>query len=185
MSMLHKYRAQHALYKKENEAMSKCGHENKHRCSCDRGFTILEVVVALAIFSVGVMAIAGLQVSATNGDLRARLATEAATLAHDQAENLLSIHYDPDVAPPIEEFRDITVANYDSFPTNRETTVGRYTVDWLVVSLTDPEVTGVPNPLPPPPVPITRALRITVRVNWEYFGDDKQYELEFVKIADI
>ena len=165
--------------------MSAFGHKNNHRCFADRGFTILEVVIALAIFSVGIMAIAGLQVSATNGDLRARLATEAAILAHDHAEKLLSLEYDPDVAPPIEEFRDILTANYTAFPTDRATDIGRYTVDWIVISLTDPEVTDIPSPPPPPPVPPTKALRIIVRVDWNYFGDAKQYELEFVKIADI
>ena len=164
--------------------MSAFGHQNQHRCSADRGFTLLEVVIALAIFSVGIMAVAGLQVSATNGDLRARLATEAATLAHDQAEKLLSIQYDPDLDPPIVEFRDTTNGGYASFETNRSIQNGRYLVDWIVVPLTDTEVRGLPDPLPAPP-PYPKALRITVRVDWDYFGDAKQYELEFVKIADI
>ena len=164
--------------------MSEVGHKNRNRCPADRGFTLLEVVIALAIFSVGIMAIAGLQVSATNGDLRARLATEAATLAHDQAEKLLSLEYDPDVDPPIEEFRDTGTTNYTGFPTNRAIDIARYTVDWIVVPLTDVEVRDLPDPLPPPP-PYPKALRIIVRVDWDYFGDAKQYELEFVKIADI
>ena len=58
----------------------------------ERGMTLLEVVIALAIFSIGIMAVASLQVSSTNGDTRARLATEAATVAHDQAEKLLSMN---------------------------------------------------------------------------------------------
>ena len=160
--------------------MLKRGHENKHRCFADQGFTILEVVIALAIFSVGIMAVAGLQVSATNGDLRARLATEATMLAHDQAERLLTVQYDPDLDPRIEEFRDLG----NAFPTGRATTVGRYTVDWIVETVIDTEVRDLPDPLPAPP-PHPKALRITVRVDWNFYGDAKQYELEFVKIADI
>jgi hypothetical protein len=49
--------------------------------------------------------------------------------------------------------------------------VGRFTVDWIVEAHTDPE--------------ITRAVRITVRTEWDYFGDGKSYELEFVKVAEI
>lgn len=133
-----------------------------HR-KAERGFTLLEVVIALAIFSVGIMAVASLQVSATNGDLRARLATEAATVAHDIAERLLSMNYDP--ANPVAEFdtTDIT------FPTDREDKIGRYTYDWIVEPHAD----------------ITNALRITIQTRWRHYGRPKMYELEFVKIAQI
>jgi prepilin-type N-terminal cleavage/methylation domain-containing protein len=134
-----------------------------------QGFTLMEVIIALAIFSIGIMAIASLQVSSTNGDLRARLATEAATVAHDQAEKLLSMNYDP--AAPTEEFFDTLVTGYAAYPTPRQYSVGRFTVDWIVEAHTDPE--------------ITRAVRITVRTEWDYFGDGKSYELEFVKVAEI
>lgn len=149
--------------------MTAAGRENKRSGMGERGFTLMEVVIALAIFSIGIMAVASLQVSSTNGDLRARLATEAATVAHDQAEKLLSLNYDP--AAPTEEFYDTLVSGYDVFPTPRQYSVGRFTVDWIVEAHPDPE--------------ITRALRITVRTRWKYFGDNKSYELEFVKIAEI
>jgi len=159
----------HHPYIKDRGAMEATGHENAPKRLTDRGFTLLEVIIALAIFSVGIMAVASLQVSSTNGDTRARLATEAATAAHDQAEKLLSMNYDPD--SPTVEFFDTLQSGYQNFPTDRETTVGIYTVDWIVEQLADPE--------------ITRAVRITVRAEWEYFGANKSYELEFVKIAEI
>jgi type II secretion system protein I len=147
--------------------MAATGNEVTRRRLSERGFTLLEVVIALAIFSVGIMAVASLQVSSTNGDTRARLATEAATVAHDQAEKLLSMNYDPD--NPTEEFLDTAVSGYQNFRTDRWYEVGIYTVDWLVE-------------LHPT---INRAVIITVRAEWEYFGADKSYELEFVKIAEI
>ena len=139
------------------------GIQTTHGRFSEKGFTLLEVVIALAIFSVGIMAVASLQVSSTNGDLRARLATEAATVAHDVAERLLSMTYDPD--NPTAEF-DTTDT---TFPTDREETVGRYTYDWIVL----------------PHSAITNALRIRIRTRWEHYGSDKVYELEFVKIAEI
>lgn len=156
---------QHALYKKEKGALPAPGHETSGRRAAERGFTLLEVVIALAIFSVGIMAVASLQVSSTNGDLRARLATEAAVLTHDIAERLLTIDYDPDPTMTVQEF-DTTD---NTFPTDREETVGRYTYDWIVEPHTD----------------IANALRITIQTRWRYYGVPKLYELEIVKIAQI
>ena len=156
-----------ALYKKEKEVMWATGIKNAGRRPAEAGFTLMEALIALAIFSVGVMGIASLQVSSTTGDLRARLATEAATVAHDQAEKLLSMNFDPDA--PTEEFLDTGQSGYGSFPTSREITTGRFTTDWLVVTH--------------PTIP--RAVTIQLRTDWGYFGDGKVYELEFVKIADL
>ena len=155
----------HALYKKEKGDMEATGNGITRHCKAERGMTLLEVVIALAIFSIGIMAIASLQVNSTNGDTRARLATEAANVAHDVAERLLTMTYDPDPAMTVQEF-DTTDT---TFPTGREDTIGRYTYDWIVEPHSD-----IPN-----------ALRITVQTRWEYFGNEKVYELEFVKIAQI
>ena len=142
-------------------------NQNAPRGSTEAGFTLIEVLLALAIFSIGVMAIASLQVTSTRGDLRARMATEAATVAHDQAEKLLSMNFDPDAAT--KEFKHTGESGYGSFPTDRLITTGRYKTDWLVTTH--------------PTIP--RAVTIRLRTDWGYFGDGKVYELEFVKIADL
>ena len=147
--------------------MTAAANQNASRRSAEAGFTLIEVLIALAIFSIGVMAIASLQVTSTNGDLRARLATEAATVAHDQAEKLLSMNFDPDA--PTKEFKDTGQSGYGSFPTDRKITTGGYTTDWLVTTH--------------PTIP--RAVTIRLRTNWGYYGGGKVYELEFVKIADL
>ena len=157
----------HRTYIKVRGDMAATGNENSRRQLSEKGLTLLEVVIALAIFSIGIMAVASIQVSATNGDTRARLATEGAIAAHDQAEKLLSMNYDP--LNPTEEFLDNSVSGYQNYPTDRATTVGIYSVDWIVR-------------LHPT---ITRTVIIEVRADWEYYGSDKSYVLEFVKNAEI
>jgi prepilin-type N-terminal cleavage/methylation domain-containing protein len=157
----------HDVYIKDRADKAASGNKISCQRSSERGLTLLEVVIALAIFSVGIMAVASLQVSSTNGDTRARLATEGAIAAHDQAEKLLSMNYDP--LNPTEEFLDDSVSGYQNYPTDRATDVGIYSVDWLVR----------PHPT------ITRAVIITVRADWRYFGAAKSYTLEFVKNAEI
>ena len=59
-----------------------------------QGFTLLEVVIALAVFSIGILAIASIQISSINGNASARMQTEATTLAVERLERLIALPYD-------------------------------------------------------------------------------------------
>lgn len=52
------------------------------------GFTLLEVLIALAIFSIGILALASLQVGSRMGTSDARKITEASAMAQWQIEQL-------------------------------------------------------------------------------------------------
>ena len=58
-----------------------------------KGFTLIEVLVAMAIFSIGILAIGSMQLAATKGSSSARLSTEAVTIAQSQAETLILLPY--------------------------------------------------------------------------------------------
>ena len=53
-----------------------------------QGYSLIEVVIALAIFSIGILAIAQLQISAVRNNTNGNLATQATMLAEAQIENL-------------------------------------------------------------------------------------------------
>lgn len=53
-----------------------------------RGFTLLEVMVALMIFSIGLLGLAGLQASGMTSSKTADLRATAIILAHDMAERI-------------------------------------------------------------------------------------------------
>ena len=59
----------------------------------NKGFTIVEVMIALAIFSIGYLAYSGLQLSATKSNTKARWLTLAVTCATDKIEQLLDLPY--------------------------------------------------------------------------------------------
>ena len=70
------------------------------------GFTILEVMGAISILTVGLMAIFSAQTRSIMGNTDANRQTEAMTLAQDKMEELLAVPYEdldetgsPDVAP--------------------------------------------------------------------------------------
>lgn len=58
------------------------------------GFTILEVLIAMAIFAVGILGVAKMQLSAVSGNSSARGMTEAATVGQQQIERLMALPYD-------------------------------------------------------------------------------------------
>ena len=62
--------------------------------SNNKGFTIVEVMVGMAIFVIGYLAVASMQMVAIKGDTGARKTTEAATLAADRLETLIVLPYD-------------------------------------------------------------------------------------------
>ena len=53
-----------------------------------RGFTLVEVLIALAVFAIGILAIYAMQITATNGSAGARKRTEALSWAANQMEIL-------------------------------------------------------------------------------------------------
>ena len=57
------------------------------------GFTLIEVLIAIAIFSIGILAVGAMQVSSVKDNSIARGVTEKASLAADRMEKLISLPY--------------------------------------------------------------------------------------------
>ena len=58
------------------------------------GFTLIEVLMAIGILAIGILAVFSMQISAINGDAAARMRTEATILAAELAEEQMSLNYD-------------------------------------------------------------------------------------------
>lgn len=129
------------------------------KISDSNGFTLIEVLVAMAIFSIGILAVASMQLAGTKGSSSARFSTEAAVLAQGQMESLIALEYDP--TAPVPEFAP---GLHGPFSTSK------YTVSWNI------EV-GTLNTIALP----ANCLGITVTVTW----GQKSYNLNFIKSAQI
>jgi len=75
----------------ERTAMKSLSHSNSE--TKNNGFTIIEVMVVIGIFAIGILAVASMQVSAFQGNRTAMLRTNAITLATERMENLVSQNY--------------------------------------------------------------------------------------------
>ena len=83
-----------------------------------RGFTLVEILLALAIFAIGFLAIAGLQIESINTNAAARIQSEATTVAVDVMEQLMSLPYEH---PDLDEASGV-----------QQRQVGSYTVNWQI-----------------------------------------------------
>lgn len=126
----------------------------------NHGFSLIEVMVAMAIFSIGILSIGSLQIASTKNDASTRFATEAVTLAQDLVERLTAIRYDPTAPAP----------EFSSGSSHSPYAVSRYTVDWAVSA---------------PDTPIANAVIITVFVRWRDLGRSKRINLNFIKVAGV
>jgi len=60
----------------------------------EKGFTLVEVLIAITIFAYGILAVAGMQIASMKGNTSARDLTEASTVGSDQLEKLMLSAYD-------------------------------------------------------------------------------------------
>ncbi|MCF6265374.1 MAG: prepilin-type N-terminal cleavage/methylation domain-containing protein [Desulfuromusa sp.] len=60
----------------------------------DKGFSLIEVLIAVTIFAVGLLAVASMQFTSVKGNFSARNVTEAITLGQAKAEELYTLAYD-------------------------------------------------------------------------------------------
>ena len=57
------------------------------------GFTLIEALIAMTVFSIGILAVITMQTSSVNGNAKARYITEAVNYASDRMETLLGTDY--------------------------------------------------------------------------------------------
>ena len=98
----------------------------------NEGFTLVEVMIGMAIFFIGFLAVGSMQIAAINGNSGAREATEAATRATDQLETLIALPYDSIVGggPVTDGAYTVTWDVTDDTPLPNTKTI-TVTVDWL------------------------------------------------------
>lgn len=66
----------------------------KKRLSESGGFTLVEILVAMTIFAVGVLALTKLQIASMQGNTKANLVTSGTAASQSMMEELLSRNYD-------------------------------------------------------------------------------------------
>jgi type IV pilus modification protein PilV len=84
----------------------------------NHGYTLIEVLIALAIFAIGFLSLASIQIKSITQNASAKMYTEATSMAVESLERLISLPYD---------HSDLNQGNN---PHRR--TAGGYTIEWNV-----------------------------------------------------
>ena len=66
---------------------------NKRIIFNEKGFTLVEVMIGITVFAIGILAVAAMQISSVKGNSSAVDLTEAANVAQDRMEALLALDY--------------------------------------------------------------------------------------------
>jgi len=141
-------------------------HYRQQRGS-DDGFTLIEVLIAISILSIGVLAVGMMQISSIKGNKTALDISEASFLAESELERLLSI-----------PFGDVTDDNLDgsgglddntsgTADGNTTSSDGKYTILWNVANS----------------FPETNTQTIKVIVIWDYKGNSKSLSISGIKAS--
>ncbi len=80
----------------------------------NRGFSLIELMIAMAILAIGLLGLAGLQGTAINGNHHGNMISQATVLAQDTIELIQNIAYDDiDTATNADLPASETVNNFD------------------------------------------------------------------------
>jgi len=61
--------------------------------SSQSGFTLIEVLIAVAIFTIGILSVNAMQIASIKGNASANRITESTSWASDRIETLLGLNY--------------------------------------------------------------------------------------------
>lgn len=144
------------------------------------GFTLLEVLIAVTVFAIGILAANAMQLTSVSGNSAANLISESAAWATDKTEELLSLPYDDledtnlDGTDQDNDYNG-TDDNGDNFgldeAVNPDGTVtkGNYTIQWNV---------AVDHPFPG-----NKTIRITTTSQSK--GMSKSVSLTYIKADSV
>jgi type IV pilus assembly protein PilV len=129
----------------------------------EQGFSLIEVLVSMLILSIGLMAVASMQINAGRSDIRSMGMTKGGALAHGKMEELIGRPY---------EHADL-VAGAHPWEFREE-----YSLGWEVVDNT--------------PIPNVKTVTVTVEWDRDWEGGDagepfspQTYRLSYIKPAGI
>ena len=139
--------------------------------SNQHGFTIIEVMIAVTVFAIGILAVAAMQIGAVNGNTAAGTLTDATMIAQNRMEQLMSLNYtnvslnDTD-GDGTAGLNDTAVpAGSDGSSQYTGSTSVRYNIFWNIAVNS----------------PVTNSKQIRVIVQWRQKGRTRSVTLNSVK----
>lgn len=141
----------------------------------EKGFTLIEVLVAVTIFAFGILAVVQMQLLAGNTNIKSRMMTEAIVVAQNEIERLMFLQYNHDDLVPgdgdmtkgwaFDNNPAVTVTNEVQLADFNNTTHPIYEIGWNVQ----------------PNVPYDNTKTVRVIVKWVDQNIKQRFSLYMVK----
>jgi prepilin-type N-terminal cleavage/methylation domain-containing protein len=128
------------------------------------GFTLVEILIAVAVFAFGILAIATMQAWSIRGNASSQTITEAGNLASCQIERLMALDY---MHADLNDSDNDGNAGLDHTGTaaDHQRTEGRYVIFWNVAQ----------------DVPITNNKTLNIIIRWTERKANKTYSVRAIK----
>lgn len=136
------------------------------------GFTLLEILIAMVIFSIGLLGVAKMQISSIQGNAYSQDVTEATFIAKDKIEELMAVNYNN-----LNFLNDVNnngangggLDDTGAVAADYSQVIGRYTLSWNVSI----------------DFPIDRTKTLRIIVNWQDRGQAKNVTMDYMKFDQI
>lgn len=99
------------------------------------GFTLIEILIAMVVFAVGVLAVATMQIGSVKGNARARDYSEGTIIGMDRIEQLLTLPWNhPDIRDDNNNGKVGLINGMEEVPQepDHDENVGRFRVFWNI-----------------------------------------------------
>jgi len=128
------------------------------------GFTLVEIMIAVAVFAFGVLAIAAIQVWSMRGNASSQSITEAGNLASSQIERLMALDY---THADLDDSDNDANAGLDHTggAADHQRTEGRYVISWNVAQ----------------DVPVNNNKMVNIILTWTEQGANKRFSVRAIR----
>lgn len=163
-------------------------HKIQKTAGTENGFTLIEVLMAMAVFSIGFLALASMQITATNGNARARSLMDAVSVLEDHMEYLKNLPNTQDFQDTRGIPEDLDPAHnphelvVEDMPTGGDRRFNG-TLRWWVFDDDNPDPDGMPDN--GGDVYPANAIKIDVEVEWSSLMQERRLRYTFVRVRDI
>ena len=151
--------------------------------SNQKGFSLIEILIAITVFAIGILAVGKMQITAIKGNSFANDLTKATTLAQDRMEKLIGLFY----TDPLNNDNDGDGTNQDSDKDGDDDDGGNFGLDHADAATADNSAVDGSysifwNIATNHPIDNTKTIRVIVK--WTDKGAPKKVSITSMK-ADI